>query len=71
MGSQLVLCGQYFWHQGFFLKNNLYWAANLSNPVNSQLNWIYTATLKDFKYYLYRKNKRETLYYNEIYINLI
>ena len=46
MDSQLVLCGQYFWHQGFFLRNNLYGAANLSSPVNSHPNWIYAAILK-------------------------
>ena len=53
MGSQLVLCGQYF-------INNLYLTANLSNPVNSQPNWLYAAILKYFKYHLYRKNGQES-----------
>ena len=59
MGSQFLLYGQYFWHQGFFFINDLYWAANLSNPVNSLQNWPYAATLKDFNHYLYRKIRRE------------
>ena len=59
MDSQLVLHGQYFWHQGFFLINNLNWAANLSYPVNSQQNWPYAATLTDFNHYLFRKIRQE------------